>query len=133
MVYDYLFKFDTEAEAIEALPDWYTAPMVFDGVEYPGQWNTSSVVPIAIIAQAEVWEGEELVQPRIDVPGYWLVIARPYVDDALYAVPQCVQETLRPTVPTPFQDTVTRTKLDGDDYAAFTSITPIWAGSAYVF
>jgi len=121
-MYDYLFKFDTEAEAIEALPDWHNTESGWDG---------SSVIPISIIAQKEIWVGEKLVQPRIDVPGYWMVIAVPDRDDDLYAL--AVQETLRPDTPTPFRDCITRTKLDDEDYAAFQDVDPVFAGAAYVF
>lgn len=123
-MYDYLFNFADEAAAKSALPDWLDAD---------GNWTPKThcgVLPTSIVAQEATYdeEGNQLT-PRMDIPGYWLVISTPEVNEALYAL--AVQESLAPVVPTYYRDCVTRTKLGADDYAAFVRPDPVWSGSEY--
>lgn len=125
-MYDYLFSFPDEATAKAALPDWLDAD---------GNWTPKThcgVLPTSIIMQEATYdeEGNQLT-PRVDVPGYWLVISTSEVDDDLYAL--AVQESLAPVVPTYYRDCITRTKLGDDDYAAFIQPDPVWAGSDYLW
>ena len=130
-MYDYLLRYPDESSAKAALPAWLD-----DDGNWQHAYQGTGSMAITIIAQEAVMDGEELVSPQVNIPGYWVAIATPAIDEDVWAL--AVQESQRPERSEypegrPYQDCVTRTRLDADAYAAFTNVSPVFAGAMYRF
>lgn len=128
-MYDYLFRFTDEQEARTVLAEWTVEENRWFAVR-----ALSGIMVTNIVAQQAVVDVDgALITPRVIIPGYWVVISLSEVDDTLYDIVQCVQETSRPEIPTPVAQTIRRTKLTAENYAAFRNPDPVYAGALYIW
>lgn len=117
---DCLLHFDSEAEAIAALPQLRSAPPSFGTAPQPDRW-AATVLPVALVtADAEYGPIDaemrrELISPRETLPGFWLLVSgggHPGV------VAEIAPETGQ--------------LLSGDDAVLGARIDPVFAGMAAV-
>ncbi len=112
---DYLFRFSSKTAAIAALPA-YGKEVV---AEFPEEKSCHS------------WGGGVLVHERIETQqgleaGYWLTIARPQIDEALWALPQCMIEADRERGRAGPQDNALRTRFEEGRFTG-ALIVPVFA------
>ena len=126
---DYLFGFETEAQAAVALPGYRISDD--DG----GRWRGDCVLPVQVgVAMQDGGTDEDGAEILIPVyaPGYWLVVTSAEPDDALWAIPACMREADREAANAgrPF---VLRDRFSPEQLAQPYWVTPVWAGAAYPF
>lgn len=125
-MYDYLFAFPDEATAQTVLSNHYSG----------GEWEQGEhdfFETKVILSEAVIDEFDNQISPQVVSTQYWVATSSDTPNEDWWAIPYCVQETLRPTVPTPVSQTIIRTKLLPEQYAAFTRVTPVFSGSAYIW
>lgn len=120
---DYLFRFTSEAETIAALP----------GYHITNKWRSDYVVPVRIITQEAQWNNIDPDNPlqimqEETANGFWLAIAQPETDAALWALPECMIEADRGGKTR--QSAILRTRLS-NDIPSGARIAPVFEGVDY--
>lgn len=123
---DYLFAFEDGAAAAAALPSY----------RRDGAWDESCVLPVWIGVGEEYAgldpETGELITRPVYASGYWLVVSTSEVDDALWAIPQCMREADREAAARGAAY-VLRDRFTAAQLAIDWWVTPVWAGATYPF
>ena len=129
---DYIFGFESEAQAVATLPAYRVGGE--DGS--PDSWRGDCVLPVQVgVAMTYGGTDEETGEPiliPVYAAGYWLVVSSAAVDEALWAVPACMREADRERAAAnkPF---VLRDRFSPEQLAQPYWITPVWAGARYPF
>lgn len=135
-IHDYLFNFSSELEAQSELSDWTYKDEVTGQTRWKPKKTGSGILPVSIVAAEAIISPEDdevVLTPTIFAPGFWLVISSMEVDDEIYNMANCVQETNRPEAPTPVSKTIIRTKLQSEQYASFVRVDPVFSGASYIW
>lgn len=119
---DQLHSFATEAERDAAFP----RPLDDEGnpMAVPC-WmiGDATVMPVEIL----LWNGTEVVRSA----SFWMGVAGTNLD--AFWLPSCAVELARPDEPTPWLQCVKRSRLTPEQAAPVVGVSPMFAGSAYVF
>ena len=123
MIHDQLHRFSTEAERNAAFP----RPLDEQGQPTAAPcWlvNGATIMPVQILVQ----DGET-IRASTD---FWVGVATTD-PDPWWAMPSCAVELARPDEPTPWLACVTRSRLAPEQAGPVRGVSPVFAGSAYVF
>lgn len=132
---DYILSFPDEATAIAALPEW--GKLDENGDIHWQPKPKCGVMHIQVITQLAVWdysnsENAAIITPEQVSAGYWMVIAKPSIDENLWASPYVVSEHDR-ALAVLGQAHILRTKLTPEQIAGVVGVQPVFAGSLYPF
>ena len=129
---DYLFCFESEAQAAAALPTFRTP--AFPAEKIPAAWDGSRVLVTNIqVGTKPVGTDPETKAPilaPVYAQGYWLAISTPTPDDALYAIPACMREADRDAAEAgkPY---VLRQRFSAEQLASDWDLSRQWLGTDY--
>ena len=120
---DHVFRFDTQAEAEAALPDYWTGT----------QWRApfgQAVLRVEAVTSEAIVDVEAVLTPEVCEAGVWLAIAAPQQEPALIANDAC-QFTLDRARAAKGLGAVLVARLTLAEINAFRRLKPVWAGSGY--
>lgn len=132
---DYILKFPDKAAAHTALADWR-----FTDDSGNSGWAPKpkcGIIEIKMILQKAAWDNSnpetpKLISSEVVSSGFWILIAKPGLDEILWAQPFTVSEHDRVLANTN-QSHLVRTKLTAEQISEITGISPVFAGSGYPF
>lgn len=124
-MHDYLLRFESQAQAEIAFPRPSNEPCWIDGA--------LTIVPVRILMRAPeidtIDDQGRIVPGTVPSPGHWLGIATKEPMSPRH--PATIVEMARPDSPTQWRACIAWSALP--DIAPVVAVSPVFAGSAYVF